>query len=79
MLDVLEQNTAQIKGVKYTLTMNYEDVQEQNQSRIDLIAASYPDLYRAYQLNERLRIILHLKDPIWQKRNFGRGTHNFLG
>ena len=23
----------------------------------------YPDLYRAYQLKERLRIILHLKDP----------------
>lgn len=63
MLDALEQNVSQIKGVKYTLTMNYEDIQEQNQSRIDLIAASYPDLYRAYQLKERLRIILHLKDP----------------
>lgn len=63
MLDALEQNAAQIKGVKYTLAMNYEDVQEQNQSRIELIAASYPDLYRAYQLKERLRIILHLKDP----------------
>ena len=63
MLDALEQNASQIKGVKYALTMNSEDVQEQNQSRIDLIAASYPDLYRAYQLKERLRIILHLKDP----------------
>lgn len=63
MLDALEQNAAQIKGVKYTLTMNYEDILEQNQSRIDLIAASYPDLYQAYQLKERLRIILHLKDP----------------
>ncbi len=63
MLDALEQNAAQIKGVKYTLTMNYEDVQEQNQSRIELIAASYPDLYQAYQLKECLRIILHLKDP----------------
>jgi transposase len=63
MLDALEQNASQIKGVKYALTMNYEDIQEQNQSRIDLIAASYPDLYRAYQLKEQLRIILHLKDP----------------
>ena len=63
MLDALEQNTSQIKGVKYALTMNCEDIQEQNQSRIDLIAASYPDLYQAYQLKERLRIILHLKDP----------------
>ena len=63
MLDILNQNVDQLKGVKYTLTMNYEDIQEQNQSRIDLIAASYPDLYKAYQLKERLRIILHLKDP----------------
>jgi len=63
MLDALEQNTSQIKGVKYALTMNCEDIQEQHQSRIDLIAASYPDLYQAYQLKERLRIILHLKDP----------------
>lgn len=45
MLDALEKNAAQIKGIKYTLTMNCEDIQEQNQSRIDLIAASYPDLY----------------------------------
>ena len=63
MLDALEQNANQIKGVKYALTMNYEDIQEQNRARIDLIEASYPDLYRAYQLKERLRIILHLKDP----------------
>ena len=63
ILDTLEQNLSQIKGIKYTLTMNYEDIQEQNQSRIDLIAASYPDLYRAYQMKERLRIILHMKDP----------------
>ena len=63
MLDILNQNVDQLKGVKYTLTMNSEDIQEQNQSRIDLIAASYPDLYNAYQLKERLRIILHLKDP----------------
>ena len=63
MLDTLAQNASQIKGIKYTLTMNYEDMQEQNQARIDLIAASYPDLYLAYQLKERLRIILHMKDP----------------
>ena len=63
ILDALEQNVSRVKGVKYTLTMNHEDIQEQNQSRIDLIAASYPDLYQAYQLKERLRIILHLKDP----------------
>ena len=63
MLDMLNQSVDQLKGVKYTLTMNSEDVLEQNQSRIDLIAASYPDLYEAYRLKERLRIILHLKDP----------------
>ena len=79
MLDALEENAAQIKGVKYALTMNYEDIQEQNRSRIDLIAASYPDLYQAYQLKERLRIILHLRDPYLAEEELQRWINDARG
>ena len=31
--------------------------------KLKLIENNYPDLYRAYQLKEALRLILHMKDP----------------
>ena len=31
--------------------------------KLQLIENNYPDLYRAYQLKEALRLILHMKDP----------------
>lgn len=63
ILDALKERKTQVKGVKYTLLMNQEDLQSQNQTRIDLLAASYPDLYKGYQLKESIRLILRLKDP----------------
>lgn len=63
ILDALKEQVSQLKGSKYTLARNYEYLAEQQkESKIELIAASYPDLYKAYQFKERLRIILHLED-----------------
>lgn len=62
VLDEYEARTKDIKGAKHALGHRPENCTEGQQEKLDLIENSYPDLYRAYQLKESLRIILHMKD-----------------
>ena len=63
IINDLEQEAKKIKGTKYVLGMNPENLKASALDRLRLIEESYPDVYRAYQLKEKLRIILHMKDP----------------
>lgn len=51
------------KGAKFALGHNPENCTDRQAEKLQLIENSYPDLYRAYQLKESLRLILHMKDP----------------
>ena len=62
ILDELLQRTRDIKGARYALSHKPESRTESQTERLKLIENSYPDLYRAYQLKETLRLILHMKD-----------------
>ena len=50
------------KGAKFALGHNPEDCTAGQLEKIDLIKNNYPELFRAYQLKESLRIILHMRD-----------------
>ena len=62
VLDQLADKAKAIKGAKHALGHNPENCSEYQADKIKLIENSYPDLYRAYQLKESLRLILHMKD-----------------
>ena len=62
ILDTLSHQAKDIKGARYALGHRPENRTENQTERLRLIENSYPDLYRAYQLKETLRLILHLKD-----------------
>lgn len=62
ILDDRFQNIRDIKGARYALGHKPENLTENQIERLKLIENAYPDLYRAYQLKEALRLILHLKD-----------------
>ena len=62
ILDQLEDRARAIKGAKHALGHNPENCSEYQADKIKLIENEYPDLYRAYQLKESLRLILHMKD-----------------
>lgn len=62
-LDELAQKVKDIKGAKHALAHNPENLTTTQIEKINLIQNSYPDLYRAYQLKETLRLILHMSDP----------------
>ena len=62
ILNDLAQKAKDIKGARYALGHKPENRTESQTERLKLIENSYPDLYRAYQLKETLRLILHLKD-----------------
>ena len=62
ILDQLENSAKAIKGAKHALGHNPENCSGRQADKIKLIANDYPDLYRAYQLKEALRLILHMKD-----------------
>lgn len=63
ILDGLEESAKRIKGAKHALGHNPENRTENQEDAIRLIENSYPDLYKAYQMKEALRLILHMKDP----------------
>ncbi len=63
VLDAMEAASKALKGAKHALGHNPENCTEGQKAKIELIENSCPDLYRAYQLKEGLRLILHLKDP----------------
>ena len=62
ILDKYAQRAKDIKGSRYALGHNPENCSESQTEKIKLIENEYPDLYRAYQLKESLRLILHMKD-----------------
>ena len=62
VLDQLADKAKSIKGAKHALGHNPENCTECQTDKIKLIENNYPDLYRAYQLKEALRLILHMKD-----------------
>ncbi len=62
VLDGLSAKAKSIKGAKHALGHRPENCTEHQADKIKLIENNYPDLYRAYQLKESLRIILHMKD-----------------
>lgn len=62
ILDQLEDRAKAIKCAKLALGHNPENCSEKQIDKIRLIENEYPDLYRAYQLKESLRLILHMKD-----------------
>ena len=61
-LDRLADAAKSIKGAKHALGHDPKKCTEAQCDKIELIANSYPDLYRAYQLKESLRLILHMSD-----------------
>lgn len=63
-LDRLYEKAKSIKGAKHALGHNPENCTENQADKIKLIENDYPDLYRAYQLKESLRLILHMKDSV---------------
>ena len=62
-LDEHKARVAEIKGSKHALGHRPERCTDSQRDKIKLIENSYPDLYRAYQLKEALRLIMHMKDP----------------
>lgn len=62
VIDDLVKKARDIKGAKYALGMNPENLSASSLDKLNLIQATYPNVYRAYELKEKLRIILHMKD-----------------
>lgn len=62
-LKELADKLEDFKGAKFALGHNPENCTDNQAEKIQLIENNYPDLYRAYQLKEALRLILHMKDP----------------
>ncbi len=62
VLDQLKSTAKAIKGSKHALGHNPENCTDCQTAKIRLIENDFPDLYRAYQLKEALRLILHMKD-----------------
>lgn len=63
-LDSLADAAKAIKGAKHALGHDPKKCTAAQCDKIELIANSYPDLYRAYQLKESLRLILHMSDAV---------------
>lgn len=61
-LQELADRIDDFKGARFALGHNPENCTEKQVEKLQLIENSYPDLYRAYQLKEALRLILHMKD-----------------
>ena len=61
-LKELSNRIDDFKGAKFALGHNPENCTDKQIEKLQLIENNYPDLYRAYQLKESLRLILHMKD-----------------
>ena len=62
-LKELSDRVEDVKKSRFALGHNPENCTDGQAGKLQLIENSYPDLYRAYQLKESLRLILHMKDP----------------
>ena len=61
ILDDLENRLEEIKGTKYVLGMNPENIKEQMHDRLSILQVSYPEVYKAYELKEQIRAIISMK------------------
>lgn len=62
VLDGLADAARAIKGAKHALGHSPENRTANQDQMVALIEAEQPDLWAAYQLKERLRLILHMRD-----------------
>ena len=62
VINDLEEKVKAVKGTKYALGMNPENLSASLKDKLKLIEETHPDLFRAYQMKEKIRIILHMKD-----------------
>ena len=62
ILDDMEQQARSIKNAKYALGKNPENLKEAQQDKLKLIESTCPVLFKAYQIKERIRAILHMRD-----------------
>ena len=63
-IEALERRAKGIRGTRYALGMNPENLSASLEDKLRLVEESYPDVYRAYQLKEQLRVILHMRDHV---------------
>ena len=61
-LKELADRIEDFKGAKFALGHNPENCTDSQVEKLQLIENNYPDLYRAYQLKEAFRLILHMKN-----------------
>ena len=62
VLDEYNARVKEIKDSKHALGHRPDKCTDAQREKIKLIENSYPDVYKAYQLKESLRLILHMKD-----------------
>lgn len=62
IIDNLKKKASDIKGTKYALGMNPENLSDSMKDKLKILEGSFPDVYKAHSYKERLRIILHMKD-----------------
>ena len=62
VLDGLEDAAKAVRGAKHALGHSPENRTANQDQMVALIEAEQPDLWAAYQLKERLRLILHMSD-----------------
>lgn len=62
IIDCLKKKADDIKGTKYALGMNPENLTDSMKDKLKLLEGSFPEVYRAHRYKEQLRIILHMKD-----------------
>ena len=72
MLDRMAEGAKSIKGAKHALGHNPENCTESQADKIKLIENDYPNLYRAYQLKESLRLILRMKEATQAESELGK-------
>jgi transposase len=60
-IDTLRQKVRDIKGSRYALGKNPENLTQAQQDKLSVIQESYPDVYKAYQCKETIRAITHMQ------------------
>jgi len=76
IIDQLTEKANEIKGTKYALGMNPENINESMRDKLKLVEGSYPEVYQAYRLKEQLRIILHMKDAATAQQELDKWIQN---
>ena len=61
-LEQARKTVKDLDNTKHPLGKNPENLTGNQQVKLELIQNSYPELYKAYQMKEELRLLLHLQD-----------------